>query len=1584
MTTNLKAELDAPQVELLQICRRVVSSEMSPDAAFALIKNMKKTNTSVSSLMADVLWLIDMEISMEKKNEDTLKRFSEFLSLISNQIVPDDVLKLELDVLGANEHATRSRVVKMKTKLYFKQLKFNLLREESEGYAKLITELLDTSNLCFNLLREESEGYAKLITELLDTSNLCVSSTLTKLHRLIGQFNLDPNRVLDIILECFEASPQRRRFFISLLADFKASADDLCSILGFKFTFYQQNGDTPSSLYDIAAILCSERVIDLISLCSYLSPKQDGIISEHKARIQRDLRRAKRAEVISTSAVPIEMHPQSTGAVFVDDSLNATIAGVSFASVAAQQDAEDAKLMDCDTSDDVVLAKNQKLGLTYALLMQGAWAFAKQLLDRFPEFYAVNASRCIALSIADMIERSMDDFYQEKCKLGLGEPLAPSLFADTHSLEIVGSWSELISVVLPVLWYLGPYIAYRPSATVKLVRLISVFFDEKAADSELASSTHTDGVANTLIDVIDEVLVPSLSLSELNYALSEEIWRLVSHFPYTLRYRTYAHWRGVHTQRHSLINVQRGRTLGMTRYVVKRLSKETVRMMGRQLGKLCHSHPAVVFDCLLNQIQTFENLIEPVVESIRFLSDLEFDVLSFCIIEHLASPDKQQLKASDGSLSPWLQSLATFVGTPTTGLTSDQLEALSGGQTLRLEAGSFSQVRTNRRAMLRLRDALAKENLMVGLAILIAQQRQCIVFVESNDIPLKLAGKMLDQCQEALVQFGSFIRSNLRQDEYSSRIMSVPELISRYYLSTDAAFFLCRPSFMHRVYNAFDKCRRALRESDGSKTKLDTNRKFAIFKSAFDEELSDLEQKLCCSKFHGNRFCCLFSFIHSNIPSFLHLSKTKRSKEEEQLRGVEKKLSDELKRQGEHSKTKRSKEEEQLRGVEKKLSDELKRQGEHVERVLSILRHDKELLFADCAPNMRGMQMARFLQHCVLPRAIFTDIDAVYCAHFVHLLHQQRTGFFQTVFFFDKLFNDIGIILAALTENEANCFGRFLLLMLEIVQRWHGDKNVFEKECYGFPGFMTKLHTRNADANIENSNGGMNFESYRSLCHKWQFRMARSCVGILNGSSYVLMRNCLIMMTKMLQYFPIIESHISSVQKVVIKVRDAEKGTRNDLSLMAASYASHLHMRKTNVFTESQFHNRSVLNAAKKTTKTIVSKSSDSKRVEAKKAVVKSNEGEIKKPNDIENSKRDVDVKRSNGDVDPAKSSNSSRASQKQEVKSEVEAKKAVVKSNEGEIKKQNGIENSKRDVDMKRSNGDVDPAKSSNSSRASQKQEVKVEQKTLGTINSSDMKKDVTHSKSSVQAIPEDKKRIFDTHESPSKKRLKGPSAEVVAPVSKQSSKSDETKRAREAVVNSKEEPKMEEGEVGASPPSSSHTPLVDSCPSKKMRLSKTVDEEGSRREKEKSKHDEKREERRKQRETPSSLSVSKSKSSVDEYAKLREKSWKRPIDPADANENTTKMARRESGSSERTPESRGSKTVELSPAATRSSSKHHHSRDFQRPCTFTVKEAIYDNGELEPCTSSECDPYERNKVFGGSRNRSEKFSIYDGNRIF
>lgn len=40
------------------------------------------------------------------------------------------------------KQAFQSKCVKTKTRLFYKQARFNLLREENEGYAKLISELL--------------------------------------------------------------------------------------------------------------------------------------------------------------------------------------------------------------------------------------------------------------------------------------------------------------------------------------------------------------------------------------------------------------------------------------------------------------------------------------------------------------------------------------------------------------------------------------------------------------------------------------------------------------------------------------------------------------------------------------------------------------------------------------------------------------------------------------------------------------------------------------------------------------------------------------------------------------------------------------------------------------------------------------------------------------------------------------------------------------------------------------------------------------------------------------------------------------------------------------------------------------------------------------------------------------------------------------------------------------------------------------------------------------------------------------------------------------------------------------------------
>lgn len=60
-------------------------------------------------------------------------------------MLPADVLSLELNALGSDDPQTKSKIVKSKTRVFYKQLKFNLLREESEGYAKLIAELFQPS-----------------------------------------------------------------------------------------------------------------------------------------------------------------------------------------------------------------------------------------------------------------------------------------------------------------------------------------------------------------------------------------------------------------------------------------------------------------------------------------------------------------------------------------------------------------------------------------------------------------------------------------------------------------------------------------------------------------------------------------------------------------------------------------------------------------------------------------------------------------------------------------------------------------------------------------------------------------------------------------------------------------------------------------------------------------------------------------------------------------------------------------------------------------------------------------------------------------------------------------------------------------------------------------------------------------------------------------------------------------------------------------------------------------------------------------------------------------------------------------------
>jgi hypothetical protein len=101
----------------------------------------------------------------------------------------------------------------------------------------------------FNLLREENEGYAKLITALLTDlpANSFTSPPLEVLARkLIGSFFLDPNRVVDLSLEALEyrlqqapKGEQQQQLF-ALFAPIlqMIPSANIAQLLGFRLQMY--------------------------------------------------------------------------------------------------------------------------------------------------------------------------------------------------------------------------------------------------------------------------------------------------------------------------------------------------------------------------------------------------------------------------------------------------------------------------------------------------------------------------------------------------------------------------------------------------------------------------------------------------------------------------------------------------------------------------------------------------------------------------------------------------------------------------------------------------------------------------------------------------------------------------------------------------------------------------------------------------------------------------------------------------------------------------------------------------------------------------------------------------------------------------------------------------------------------------------------------------------------------------------------------------------------------------------------------------------------------------------------------------
>lgn len=209
---------------------------------------------------------------------------------------------------------------------------------------------------------------------------------------------------------------------------------------------------------------------------------------------------------------------------------------------------------------------------------------------------------------------------------------------------------------------LGSSLRYDSVLMYKIIRIGKAALQLCGVESSHSAPPSSDSLYYDMLTLLDTTILPSLSYMDCNCSVAEEIWNVLKLYPYQIRYALYSRWKNDTYSIYPELMRKRGDAEKQIKNIMKRVSKENIKPVGRLIGKLTHSSPGFLFDYILLQIQVYDNLIHPVVDSLKYLTSLSYDVLGFCLIESLANADKKRVKHDSTSISSWLQSLSSFCG----------------------------------------------------------------------------------------------------------------------------------------------------------------------------------------------------------------------------------------------------------------------------------------------------------------------------------------------------------------------------------------------------------------------------------------------------------------------------------------------------------------------------------------------------------------------------------------------------------------------------------------------------------------------------------------------------------------------------------------------------------------------------------------------------------------------------------------------------------------------------------------------------------------------------------------------------------
>ena len=842
--------LTAFAIELLwTIGRGAIPPDTAPRALAAAGVAVADASAHVSPSLATAAWAVwsQLEAAADVDGEEagaavaasvaaSLPRVSAAVAalLASTLLHRGDVLRASDGALASECGATdappdawRRREARSNTRALYTQHKFNLAREDGEGYAKLWT-----------LVHGLSDG----------ADAAAVAAVTAGVATLVGAFDLDPHRACDALLGAVQEAPSTLTPALdTLLTPFSPATIGHALGVRAQRAAVAARGDggppppSDAALWPVAAALVAAGTVPLDVLWPHLTPSDDDAATAGAAA-STALKDAA-AAVGRISLTDSKPPPDKDGA-----------AAVGLSSARANLDTRPLAVL---AAGGEAATSNQKLALLAALVRTPGSA-ARAATDAVaagvrasglePAAYPPVARALVdrlLVCLADVPAAQPPGAPRSLGSDGGGGPTATTAAADFPP--------DAVSDALA----LGVHLFHSPPALTALCRLWSAVVAHNLPPAFSTASPAAKTALATADRLMTTVLMPASSLIPANAAVAACVWTCLAPLPYEDRFRFYAAHRSA-TTTSPLLSAAAKLAVTEARKVLRRLHapadkrdrRDALAPFGRMLGKAAAAAPLPIAAAVAAQAEAYPNMADPCVDALRYGGPLTLDALTFVIIDRLASSSRAKLKDDGVNIADWLASLASFAGAacrryegvdvrslaqyvantlqasepydtlvlrelvatlggvpPLPDLSEGQVAALAGGPVLvdaalaltamAPKVGGGGGERARSRGASRLASALTRTArdgpLAVPLFILLAQQR--VAVATTTDSPhIKLIAELVDKTHDAASQFAAFLARHVSPSALlTAGLPSLDALVVDYGVDPELAFDVWRP-----------------------------------------------------------------------------------------------------------------------------------------------------------------------------------------------------------------------------------------------------------------------------------------------------------------------------------------------------------------------------------------------------------------------------------------------------------------------------------------------------------------------------------------------------------------------------------------------------------------------------------------------------------------------------------------------------------------------------------------------------------------------------------------------------------------------